>query len=33
MKLPSSALVLVLLALAGCGGSDSGFTDDYNQAV
>jgi len=33
MKLTSSALVLVLLALAGCGGSDSGFTDDYNQAV
>ena len=33
MRLTSSALVLVLLALAGCGGSDSGFTDDYNQAV
>ena len=33
MKLTSAAVVLVLLALAGCGGSDSGFTDDYNQAV
>lgn len=33
MRLTSSALVLVLLALAGCGGSDSGFTEDYNQAV
>jgi prophage DNA circulation protein len=33
MKLTSSAVLLVLLALAGCGGSDSGFTDDYNQAV
>ena len=33
MKLTSSAVVLVLLALAGCGGSDSSFTDDYNQAV
>jgi hypothetical protein len=33
MKLTSAAVVLVLLALGGCGGSDSGFTDDYNQAV
>ena len=33
MRLTSAALALVLLALAGCGGSDSGFTDDYNQAV
>ena len=33
MKLTSAALVLVLLALAGCGGSDSSFTDDYNKAV
>ena len=33
MKLTSAAVALVLLALAGCGGSDSGFTDDYNQAV
>jgi hypothetical protein len=33
MKLTSSALVLVLLALSGCGGSDSSFADDYNQAV
>ncbi|HEV7847134.1 MAG TPA: hypothetical protein VGO83_12850 [Thermoleophilaceae bacterium] len=33
MKLTSSAVVLVLLALAGCGGSDSSFADDYNKAV
>ena len=33
MKLTSSAVVLVLLAVAGCGGSDGGFTEDYNQAV
>jgi hypothetical protein len=33
MKVTSAPVVLVLLALAGCGGSDSGFTDDYNQAV
>jgi hypothetical protein len=33
MKRNSSAAVLVLLVLAGCGGSDSSFTDDYNQAV
>ena len=33
MKLTSSAVVLVLLALAGCGGSDSSFAEDYNKAV
>jgi hypothetical protein len=33
MKLTSAALVFVLLALAGCGESDSSFTDDYNKAV
>jgi hypothetical protein len=33
MKLPSSAVVLVLLAVAGCGGGDGSFTQDYNQAV
>ena len=33
MKRNSSAAVLVLLVLAGCGGSDSSFTDDYNEAV
>jgi hypothetical protein len=33
MKLTSSAVVLVLLALAGCGGSDSSFAADYNTAV
>jgi hypothetical protein len=33
MKLTSSAMVLVLLVAAGCGGSDSSFTDDYNEAV
>lgn len=33
MRLSSSALVLVLLALAGCGGSGGEFTDDYNQAI
>jgi hypothetical protein len=33
MKLTSSAVVLVLLALAGCGGSDGSFTNDYNEAV
>jgi flagellar basal body rod protein FlgB len=33
MKLTSSAVLLVLLALAGCGGSDGSFTNDYNEAV
>jgi hypothetical protein len=33
MKLTSSAVVLVLLALAACGGTDSSFADDYNKAV
>jgi hypothetical protein len=33
MKLTSSAVALVLLVAAGCGGSDSSFTDDYNEAV
>jgi len=33
MKLTSSAVVLVLLAVAGCGGGDGSFTQDYNRAV
>jgi hypothetical protein len=33
MRLTSSAAVLVLLAVAGCGGSDDSFTDRYNDAV
>jgi hypothetical protein len=33
MKLTSAAVVLVLLALIGCGGSDNSFTDGYNRAV
>jgi uncharacterized lipoprotein YehR (DUF1307 family) len=34
MKLTSPVVVLVLLAVAGCGGgSDDSFTEDYNQAV
>jgi hypothetical protein len=33
MKLTSSAVALVLLAVAGCGGGDGSFTQDYNQAV
>ena len=33
MKLTSSAVALVLLVVAGCGGSDSSFTKDYNDAV
>ena len=34
MKLTSPVLLLVLLAVAGCGGgSDESFTEDYNKAV
>ena len=35
MKLTSPVMLLVLLAVAGCGGGDSGdsFTEDYNKAV
>jgi prophage DNA circulation protein len=34
MKLTSPVVLLVLLAVAGCGGgSDDSFTEDYNDAV
>src|SRR5215210_3053283 len=34
MKLTSPVALLVLLAVAGCGGaSDNSFTEDYNKAV
>ena len=33
MQLRSAAALLVLLAVAGCGGNDSTFTQDYNRAV
>ena len=33
MRLRAFALLFASAVLAGCGGSDSGFTDDYNQAV
>jgi hypothetical protein len=33
MKLPSAAAALVLLAVAGCGGDENTFSQDYNQAV
>jgi hypothetical protein len=33
MRLTSSAALLVLLAVAACGGSDNAFTADYNKAV
>lgn len=34
MKLTSPVLLLVLLAVAGCGGDSSdAFTEDYNKAV
>lgn len=33
MKLTSPVALLVLLVLAGCGGGNDSFTDDYNEAV
>jgi hypothetical protein len=33
MKLTSPVALLVLLAVAGCGGEDDSFTEDYNKAV
>ena len=33
MRLRSAAALLVLLAVAGCGGDDSTFSQDYNRAV
>jgi hypothetical protein len=33
MRLGSSGAVLVLLAIAGCGGGDDSFTQDFNRAV
>jgi len=33
MQLRSAAALLVLLAMAGCGGDDRTFTQDYNRAV
>jgi uncharacterized phage infection (PIP) family protein YhgE len=33
MKLTSPVALLVLLVVAGCGGSNDSFTDDYNEAV
>jgi len=33
MKPSSAAVVLVLLAAVGCGGSGGSFTQDYNRAV
>src|SRR5215210_3977934 len=33
MQLRSAAMLLVLLAVAGCGGDDTTFTQDYNRAV
>jgi hypothetical protein len=33
MRLRSAAVLLSLLAGAGCGGDDSTFTQDYNRAV
>ena len=33
MKLTSPVALLVLLVVAGCGGGNDSFTDDYNEAV
>jgi ABC-type transporter Mla subunit MlaD len=33
MKLTSPVALLVLLVVAGCGGSNESFTEDYNEAV
>jgi hypothetical protein len=33
MKLTSPVALVVLLVVAGCGGSDDSFTEDYNKAV
>lgn len=33
MKLASAVALLVLLAPAACGGSDSSFAEDYNRVV
>lgn len=33
MRLSSAVALLVLLAPAACGGSDSSFAEDYNRAV
>ena len=33
MKQTSPVALLVLLVVAGCGGSNDSFTDDYNEAV
>jgi uncharacterized phage infection (PIP) family protein YhgE len=33
MKLTSPVALVVLLVVAGCGGSDDSFTEDYNEAV
>ena len=33
MKLTSPVALLVLLAVAGCGGGNDSFTEDYNKAV
>jgi hypothetical protein len=33
MKLTSPVALLVLLVVAGCGGGNDSFTDDYNKAV
>jgi hypothetical protein len=33
MRLTSPVALLVLLGLAGCGGGNDSFTEEYNQAV